>query len=152
MEPVAYVGNDPVNFGDPAGLLRTPWGWVDCGGGGGCTMDDVATPCSMVYAVLGAGGGDIPGAWPGSPVPTREGGFCTFGPSEIEGGYGDWFRAQGGSPQATKPQIELEEVDECTQPNGTGVTPGMWTLEVEYQVLLNGRPLSGNNALSRNGV
>ena len=26
------------------------------------------------------------------------------------------------------------------------------SLEVEYQVLLNGRPLSGNNALSRNGV
>ncbi len=51
----AYVGNQPTRFTDRLGLLRTPWGVFDDGGGEGCEADGVSTPCSIVYSMLGSG-------------------------------------------------------------------------------------------------
>jgi RHS repeat-associated protein len=52
-----YVGNDPLNFTDGTGLIRTPWGvFGDGGGEGGCEMDGVDAPCDMVSAFISGGG------------------------------------------------------------------------------------------------
>ena len=56
----AYVSNDPINYIDPLGLKRPRdddlGRWMFGGGGGwGCTMDRLDTPCSVVYAVIRRG-------------------------------------------------------------------------------------------------
>jgi hypothetical protein len=50
--------------------------------------------------------------------------------------------------------VTLKEVDDCIYPSGIGVTAltATFTLEVEYQVLVNGSPVYGNSALNALGV
>jgi hypothetical protein len=48
--------------------------------------------------------------------------------------------------------ITLKEIDDCLLSHGTGINPGQFTLAVEYQVLVNGQPVYGNNALNALGV
>ena len=50
------------------------------------------------------------------------------------------------------PQIWLNEIDDCIYPNGTSISGGKWTLEVEYQVVVNGHKVFGNIALANFGV
>jgi hypothetical protein len=48
-------------------------------------------------------------------------------------------------------QVSLQEIDDCIYPKGTRTSAG-FTLEVEYQVLVNGQPVLGNSALNNLGI
>ena len=134
-----YVGGDPVNFYDPLGLqqlfpennplLDSSGG----GGGGGCDVvfiDGQEWPCDNPCYV---GNSFAPGAGcpsgSGPPPPQQP-------------------------LQSPKPVITLKETDDCIYPTGIGITSvrGLFTLEVQYQVLDNGVPVVGNNALNSLGI
>jgi RHS repeat-associated protein len=154
-----YAANDPANITDSRGL--DPY----CGpnmswDGEGCTF---ATGGSF-------SGGPPPGASAGGSVSWNGTGGCDFfDPTVCDGDPGDsctgaptgssfapvpFGPANGsclddggdGGPTAVQPQISLNEADDCIYPKGTSTNPGTWTLEVEYQVLVNGANVSGTNS------
>jgi RHS repeat-associated protein len=149
-----YAANDPANRADPTGLLYT-------------AQDCINNPDACVAS--DQGWGDL-----GSPGP--DGLPCGFGYGTVcgilDGDPGPICIAAPGSPFAPTPpvptpvpcspppdpdpepppQISLQEIDDCTYPGGTGLTPGAWTLEVEYQVLVNGATVFGNSTLNNLGI
>jgi RHS repeat-associated protein len=60
----AYTENDPVNLGDPSGMMAFPWEFLISfynpayanGGDGGCQADGLDTPCGMVMSMLNGNG------------------------------------------------------------------------------------------------
>jgi RHS repeat-associated protein len=148
----SYANGDPVNHWDPSGLdgvcgpyatwmgegCYTTGGSPPSGGAYGCNddWDTFGEGCDMGDdAGVGCSGGAS--GFLGSPGP----------PGCDTGGGGD-----GPSSSAPPPTITLQEINDCIQPHGTGINPGTWTLFVEYQVLVNGKPVYSNSALNNLGI
>ena len=117
----AYVNGDPVNFRDRHGL----WGYGDDDDDD--DDDDGPGPCKPWTEAVPVG-------------PLNPFAATACGPG-------------GGGPPPQKPKeqaptISLAAVSDCVFAQGTAIDPGVWTLEVEYQVEVNGRPVVGNNALN----
>jgi hypothetical protein len=52
--------NNPLSYKDPTGLVTINPSWyMGFGGGGGCSMDGVDTPCNVVQSTVN-GGGAVP--------------------------------------------------------------------------------------------
>ena len=115
-----------MNRFDPSGAY---WCWVD----------DDSSGCKGAAGAFGIYGGTTT-SYSVERTPNRAQGAV------IAGGGGD---GSGGPP--TPPQITLREVDDCIYPEGTRTSAG-FTLEVEYQVLVNGQPVLGNSALNKLGA
>jgi RHS repeat-associated protein len=126
----AYVLGDPVNYFDPNGLqAQTPPLHPEIQSNNG-------------YGGGGGGGCLVYQNVPANPENDTPAGVNCLLPQ---------FTTP--PPQAPPPpKITIKEIDTCIFPNGTGITGGKWTLEVEYQVLVNGEPAFGNYTLSSAGV
>ena len=118
----AYVQGDPINANDRHGL-ELDWCLLDCLFNDGDPSEDVGG-CSVDSF---------------SPVPNPA---CYVGLPIL-------FLPQ---PKPETPTITLKEIDDCIFPHGVGIVGGRWTLEVEYQVLVNGRPIIGNYSLASLGI
>jgi RHS repeat-associated protein len=135
-----YAGNDPVNHNDPSGLddfapdpdTGVPW-LFECFEAG---IYNAAIDCSQ---------GDGIDIWSNAPdCGFGYGTFCVMWP----------LLPDVPPPTPSKPnppQITLNEIGDCVYPLGTKGTP-FWTLEVEYQVLVNGLPAVGLSTLAGDGV
>jgi RHS repeat-associated protein len=129
----AYASSDPVNFHDPHGLLADaadgycPSEFESCG----------------EWDWLDQGGGD------GITFPCK----APAGFTRIPGTFCFLALAAAAAPvPAAKPIITLRETDDCIYPDGIGFNNGAWTLEIQYQVLVNGVAVSGNDSLNRQGI
>jgi RHS repeat-associated protein len=140
----AYVNGDPVNLRDPSGryAINEP----DCNLSGLGMGDGSVGSCSVF--VDDTDWGDEAGdmdlcAW----ANTHAVAFWLLD------AY-DCAESGGGGTPAPPPQISLKEIDDCIYPSGIGVTAltATFTLEVEYQVLVNGSPVYGNSALNALGI
>jgi RHS repeat-associated protein len=133
----AYVGGDPINFADRTGRFRNIVG--NCG--------DLVN--GQPQPGCDDGGDESPSAGSGSTCMQDAMGL-PFEPNPLCSMY----LPPQGSPVMTSasPTITLRQIDDCIYPSGTGLSLGAWTLEVEYQVLVNGRPESGNFALNALGI
>ena len=134
----AFVAGDPVNFGDPGGLDLTAEQCIEdvqaCDGSTGSSGFGSSAPGSVSNPDWGCEYGS---AFYALPNPA-----CYIGPGILL------------QPQPRRPIITLKELDDCIYPNGIGTTAvtGSFTLFVEYQVLVNGMPVYGNNALNGYGI
>jgi RHS repeat-associated protein len=127
----AYVAGDPINFVDPHGhaLVFAPVPGGSGGGGAGDDDDDDDDDDG------GGGSGGGGGCFGGNGLLAQPGPLCppVGGPPPQK------------SPTPPRPRtvITLKEIGDCIYPNGAGGYAG-FTLEVEYQVLVNRRPQPGN--------
>lgn len=125
----AYVEDDPINGTDPKGLFEEPVGGT-IGGSGLCTIDGVPVLCSEVPCDTLTGETSS-----GFPCPV----FPIFEPIQ-----------KPSQPKLPPPPVfTLQEIGDCIYPNGTGQYSG-FVLYVEYQVFMNGKPLTGNTTLNLN--
>jgi RHS repeat-associated protein len=145
----AYVNGDPVNFGDPAGLDSTcgPFATFDgegCINTGGSAPSGPAYGCNDDWATFGEG--------------------CSMGDDAGVGGcYGDGSgflgmpdpgcQTGGGSsgPASTPPpSVSLRETSACTEAHGSQT--GNFTLDITYQVMVNGAAVTSNLQLYNLGI
>jgi hypothetical protein len=108
-------------------------------------------PCGPSWTINASLQGPCDDGWGGGGLGGGGGGgtLCPVGSAFAEAaGCG------GPAPPAPPPQITLQQIDSCIYPNGIGITAltGTFTLEVQYQVLVNGQPVYGNDPLNRLGV
>jgi RHS repeat-associated protein len=152
----AYVNDDPANFRDPSGLF-SPDGCLgvhSLEGEYGCNDDLVS------YGGTCLTWGFMMDSWYCADVAPDP---CTA--SNMSSAY--LLRVQGvacsivpptipglgtGPAYSPIPVITLQEIDDCIYPGGTSLTMGVWDLEVEYQVLVNGQAVNGLNALNSLGI
>ena len=128
----AYTAGDPVNRLDPTGQI-----WEEtCGGFGDDGEGSASDDCGFIGINQGCGSVYVMTAIDGMQMPSP----CEFLPVGGNGG--------GGAANV----ITLKVIDECIFPHGTGILPGAFTLAVEYQILVNGQPVLGNNALNSDGL
>ncbi|MGA8490648.1 MAG: RHS repeat-associated core domain-containing protein, partial [Terriglobales bacterium] len=74
----AYVLNNPLSYRDPTGLVTINPSWyMGFGGGGGCSMDGVDTPCNVVQSTVNGGGA--------VPCPNNNCGIGTSSPYQCVG-------------------------------------------------------------------
>jgi hypothetical protein len=148
MNKYAYVRGDPINLNDPRGLdpnCGPGMSWDGEGCTQGTTLNGAAgsADCWTVFGLDGCDSG------------TAENNGCYGGVNGLLGAPDPGCPAGGGDSgpaPAPPPTITLQEIDDCVQPHGTGINPGVWTLHVEYQVLVNGNPVYGNSALNALGI
>ncbi|MGO4883895.1 MAG: RHS repeat-associated core domain-containing protein, partial [Bryobacteraceae bacterium] len=123
-----YTIGDPVNLFD-----RTGADPVDPGSPG----NEPPFACDLFGGCNGCPDDLWDGGYGFMPSPGPYGPLCVFLPLDPV-----------PEPEPAPPQISLKEVGDCVYPNGTSISIGVWTLEVEYQVLADGVPLVGQVALS----
>jgi RHS repeat-associated protein len=137
----SYTAGDPVNRNDPAGL-----DYVECGEGeAGCTNE------AFIGFNQGWGGYCDPSQANCGNACVAPDGFTQM-PSPSCSVSGGGYQPPTIYTLPPPPVITLRVIDECIYPNGIGISMGSFTLEVEYQVLVNGQPLLGNYSLSNAGV
>ena len=130
----AYVGGDPINFGDPSGRIR-----ISCDDSNADSIYDGSCNASSDQWFDSCGGFNLLDNLNPNPACYASVGLYLAvleGPAE--------------SPYT--PKITLRQVDSCALPDGTGLNPGDWTLGVKYQVLVDGKPVYGTNALNSMGI
>lgn len=136
----AYTRGDPVNGNDPMGLdIFYECLPDECGGGDGMP-----------------GGGNFQDSG-GYCDPSQGPGFCGNPCVGVDGTPNPNPFCQGippvGVPAPAPPKvITLRVIDKCIYPNGTSDLPGAFTLEVEYEVLVNGQPVLGITSLGNAGI
>jgi hypothetical protein len=75
-QPYAFTADDPLNFSDPLGLLRSSGDGQECGGGPdpACNDGNTGAPAAVPPTATGDNGS---GSWGGSPSPSSgNGGNC----------------------------------------------------------------------------
>jgi RHS repeat-associated protein len=127
-----YAMGDPVNRVDPGGTdsCLDEFGLFGGQGGTGCRF-----PFGTGWNCFDPSGISVFGLLCDVPVPVP-----APGASSGSGG--------GGAPPAAPRGITLSDTDVCIYPEGTSNYPGVWTLEVQYQVMVDGSPVYGNGALN----
>jgi RHS repeat-associated protein len=132
----SYVLNDPASNNDPTGLMlpSNP----DLLTAEDCIADpELCEALDWEYGIL-------PGAGTGIGFPGPE----VWGPIVAAIAAWEVFEWSGGGGGMAPPLvITMSAVDECIYPMGTSTSPGMWTLEVKYQVLVDGLIPFGLGAL-----
>ena len=136
-----YAAGDPANHRDPSGLDVDPGsdpGDPDPPYSGGPNEPPFA--CDLFGGCNGCPNDLWDGGYGFLPMPGPFGPFCPFLPLPVP----------APSP-AAPPQVSLQEIGDCVQPKGNNAT-AYWTLEVEYQVLVNGQTVAGNSTLTNYGI
>ena len=138
----AYAVNDPVNGNDPSGNDTYV---IDDDGTivGSCDDDGNCTYYAGINDITVYPGPDDP--TPLTPEPADP------PPPPVSPVPPDTPDAPD-TPDPPPPALSLAEVNDCTYPQGTSILPGTWTLEVEYQVLVDGQAVFGNTTLTNDGV
>jgi hypothetical protein len=156
----AYTENDPINRNDPTGLFISA---EDCiGNPDACDAYDWGQPGDLW------GAPDAPIGPNGLPCGWGYGTACGIYPGNgcVEAPLGPGYAPTPPDPtpmpcpppppppppSPQTPQLSLGEIRDCIYPKGMGIDAGVWTLEVEYQVLANGQPVYGNAALASDGA
>ena len=145
-----YASGDPVNLVDPTGLdLPIDCGDDQCDGGGG---DPGGGGGGCDWCGDGGGGGDGGGTPPCGPDGFLSAG-CQAPPAPPPPPPPPpTVATPPPPPPPPPPRITIQQVDDCTYANGTSRTPGAFTLEVDYQVLVNGTAILGNYSLASAGI